>query len=166
VDIETIVCPFGRYGKCYGLDSKLYRYYKWFTYACYGLIGVFAVLHFLVKGDRLGPISWPHNLPLVVAIGLCVGAVFGQISIASRGSVASASESEARLAVTRTSPGWRLHRGLAVVSGLFLLMLAGSAVTYQAVVGNPIQTGEALLLALALAYLAYRYQTRRRKGDQ
>jgi hypothetical protein len=162
---ETVVCPLGRYGKCYRLDSILYMYYKWFTYICYGLIGILGGVQFLVKGDHLGSISWPHNVPGEIAIALCIATAFGQISIASRGQIASSAETEARLAETRIGPGRRLHRGLAVISGLFLLVLIIGAIIIQFAASKPIQLGEAVLLALALAGLAYLYQTRRRKHD-
>jgi len=164
-NIETVVCPLGRYGKCYRLDPKLYRYYSWLTRACWSLAVPLFALQLLGLGDRLGSISWPHNLPGEIATGLCVATLFGQISIASRGQAANAAESEARLTVLRNSTFTRVHRKLAVVSGLFLLVLVGIAVSFQVSTGKPLQVGEVLFVTLVGAVFFYLYKTRRRNGD-
>jgi hypothetical protein len=162
---ETVVCPLGRYGKCYRLNPKLYRYYKLLNRAFWSLAVPLLALQILGAGDRLGPISWPHNLPAQVAVGLGIATILGQIAIAARGEIASATESKARLTAVRNSTFARLHRKAAVVSGLFLLVLVGIGVTYEVSTGKPVQSGDGLLLVLALAGLAYFYRARR-KDDQ
>jgi len=165
---KTIVCPFGRLGRCYRLDPKLYRNYKWFTRVCLGVICIFAALQFLVKGDHLASVWWPHDFPFEVAIAMCLVLMIGQMSIATRGQVVSAAEAETALAATvKPRSVHQLYRVLIFVGSLLLLVLIIGVIIYQMKVAQPIQTIEALILALALAGLTYVYQTRRHhKGDQ
>lgn len=138
-------------GRNYRLTASLYYVYKLYSALCWLLITLLAVISIFVKADRIGPLTWPHGLPFILALIVCVLGIVGQIGIATRGAPTTERTGSGHTPLDRVNRGFiRSYSVVRIILCSILVLMALVTIVFQFMTANTINAGAIFLLFIGL----------------